>query len=82
MATRTIQTTYYHNKRVVKNTNSATAYNAVPNCIRHMQVNEYQATLAEVYDTENGVLHAVITRSVKGTITIVFKREVQKDIRN
>lgn len=74
---RTIQTTYYFNKMVVKNTASLHANNAVPNCVKHLQTNDYEANVAEVYDSETGELHAVITRRVNGSIVIIFKREVK-----
>ena len=73
-----IKTVYYQNKRVVKITRAAHANSAVPRCVDHMQMNHYDAFTAEVFDELNGVLHAVITRSVKGNIKIVFKRHVEE----
>ena len=82
MNSRNIKTVYYAGStamsNVVKTTSSAYSFNAVPNAIRHLQTNEYEATLCEVYDENNGALHAVIKRSVKGEIHILFKREVKK----
>jgi hypothetical protein len=76
---RSIRTVYYQRNLVVKTTASKFANNAVPNCIRHMQLNEYDATHVEVYDEDSGVLHAVIKRSIKtGDIVILFKREVEE----
>lgn len=77
---RHIKTVYYsgvsHLSNVVKTTASAYAFNAVPNAVRHLQTNQYGATLCEVYDENNGVLHAVMKRNVRGEIHILFKREV------
>jgi hypothetical protein len=75
-----IKTVYYSGvsklSNVVKTTASVYAFNAVPNAVRHLQTNEYGATLCEVYDENNGTLHAVMKRNVKGEIHILFKREV------
>lgn len=75
---RSIRTIYYQGKRIVKITRSRYAFTAVPRCISHMQVNEYSATLAEVFDLTNGDLHAVIRRYMSGEIRIIFKREVKE----
>jgi len=76
-----IKTVYYADSRareIVRINHAGTAYRAVPLVIEHMQTNDYAAMLAECFDMATGELHAVIKRSVDGTITIVFKREVQK----
>lgn len=75
---RPIKTVYYFGSRAVKITRAKHANSAVPRCVDHLQLNHYNATLAEVYDDVNAELHAVVTRSVKGTIKIVFKREVKE----
>ena len=84
MNSRNIKTVYYSGvsklSNVVKTTASTYAFNAVPNCIKHMQTNEYQATLCEVFDESNGQLHAVIKRNVRGEIHILFKREVHAGV--
>lgn len=74
---RTIKTVFYRVREVVKATHSSWANNAVPNAVGHMQVNQYDATHCEVYDTSSGELHAVIKRSITGDIHILFKREVK-----
>jgi hypothetical protein len=79
--TRPIQTVYYEDIRgrhPVKITRSRWALNAVPNCVKRMQLNEYGATLAEVYDTETGELHAVIRHTMDREIKILFQREVKE----
>ena len=73
-----IKTVYYRGKKVVKITRAAHANSAVPRCVSHMQLDHYEAFTAEVFDEASGVLHAVITRSVKGNIKIVFKRHVEE----
>jgi len=74
-----IKTVYYaHNKSVVKINHAGHANSAVPRCVYHMQLNRYEATVAEVFDDASGVLHAVITRSVNGDIKIIFKRTVEE----
>ncbi len=76
---RTIHSVYYIGNKVVRTNASVHANSAVLNCVNHMQLNHYGATHAEVYDTVNGVLHAVIKRSTgSGTITIVYKRDVKE----
>lgn len=73
--TRPIKTRYYRGKHTpVKETSARWANKAVPNAIAHMQVNEYDATSCEVWDDDTGELHAVIKRSIKGNIEIVFHR--------
>ncbi len=73
-----IKTVYFQGKNVVKITKAARANSAVPRCVSHMQLDHYAATVAEVFDELSGTLHAVVTRSVKGNIKIVFKRHVEE----
>lgn len=76
---RTIQTTYMLHKQLVKTTQAVHANTAVTNCVNHMQLNHYGATVAEVFDSQSGVLHAVICRKMDGSgIEIVFKRVVKE----
>ena len=71
---RPIQTVFYsHSEQVIRVNSSATAFNAVPNAIKHMQNNEYEAWSAEVFNNRTGKLHAVIIRHVSGDIEILFK---------
>jgi len=74
---RKITTTFYNRLDVVKVNNAVHANNAVLRCIDHLQINQYDATHAEVFDSESGVLHAVIKRRMNGDIEILFKRDVQ-----
>lgn len=59
----------------IKVTSSSDANRAVANCVMRMQVNEYGATVAEVYDDETGDLHAVVKRWVDGRLNIVYHRD-------
>jgi len=73
--TRTIATEYSFRGNVVKVNRSANPNKAVATCILHMQINQYGATVAEVYDLETGELHAQIKRQTNGNITIAYKRD-------
>lgn len=75
-----IQTIYYIGKKVAKKNRGGTSFRAVPRCVEHMQINKYEATVAEVHDLSSGVLHAVVTRNINGGIQIVFKREVKEGV--
>lgn len=77
---RKIQTVYYFGTEVVKCNMAKYSNTAVLNCVNHMQFNSYEATHAEVYDVEDGVVHAVVKATLvhgKHEITILYKREVQ-----
>lgn len=84
---RVIKTKYWVDWRARKEdtirVNSSTDANrAVAQCIMHMQVGDYGAAVAEVWDSETDVLHAQIKRHANGNITIVYKRDPQKfDVR-
>jgi hypothetical protein len=78
---RPIQTVYYADTRaqqVLKIVRSKWANNAVPNTVKHLQLNAYGAQLAEVSDLRDSALHAVIRHSVAGEIKILFKRDVHE----
>ena len=73
---RVIKTTYYNHKRQpVQNNSSTDANRAVAQCVLHMQINHYGASVAEVYDGQSGELHAVVARSKGGNIAITYKRD-------
>lgn len=77
----TISSVYTLRKKVVKKTRAAHALNAVPNAMRHMEINEYGARVCEIWDTSDGTLYAVITAKLfrgKLHVAIVFHHpEVQ-----
>lgn len=75
---RPIQTVYRRGNKIVRVNMATYANKAVLHCINHMQLNHYGATVAEVYDSTTGEPHAVITHSVVGKISIVFRREVKE----
>lgn len=76
---RPIRTVFYQHKDVVRVNHAKWANNAVPNAVGHMQLNQYDATHCEVFDSASGELHAVIRRKIGGeVIEILFKREVQE----
>ena len=73
-----IKTVYYADRRakeIVRINHAGTAFRAVPLVVEHMQGNDYEAVLAEVFDLSNGDLHAIISRKIDGTLMTVFKRE-------
>lgn len=77
--TRKIQTVYYRGKDIVQVNRAVHVNSASERCFSHMQMNHYEATTAEVFDNESGVLHAVFKRSVTGDeIKTLFKREVKE----
>ncbi len=76
---RPIRTIYYAKSKAVRSNYATYANRAVLHCVDHMQMNHYGARTAEVFDELTGVLHAIVTRSITGTITIVYKREVAED---
>ncbi len=66
-ADRPIRTVFYGNPEatiIVKTNNAKHARKAVLNATDHMQINQYGAFVAEVYDMETSELFAVITRSI------------------
>ena len=74
-----IKTTYWQGKSLVKTTHARSSNSAVSRCVQHMQLDEYGASAAEVFDSRSGVLHAVLTRSPMG-MRIVFKRKPEKGL--
>ncbi len=79
---RNIITVYYDGDNIVKTNRAKYSHTAVLKCVDHMQFNHYDATSAEVYDDDDGVLHAVVVATLvagKAEIRIIFKREIQKE---
>lgn len=82
---RPIQTIFYQGSgkaEVVVRVNRARwANNAVAQAVKHMQINEYDATVCEVFDTRTGTLLAVIRRYVsQNKIEILYKRKDKEDM--
>lgn len=77
-----ILTIYYFGNEVVKRNCAKYSHTAVLACVNNMQFNKYEATHAEVFDSEDGVVHAVVKATLvrgKHEIHILFKREVQEE---
>ena len=72
---RPIKTVYRLAGEQVHVNSSSNPNRAVAQCVAHMQVNHYGATVAEVYDDTSGALHAVVKRHVQGNINIAYKRD-------
>ena len=74
-----IRTVFYRGNEAVKTNHAMWANNAVPNAVRHMQINQYDATHCEVYDSVSGELHAVIKAHIgSNRIEILFKCDVRE----
>jgi hypothetical protein len=73
--TRPVMSVFYRGQAVVKTNHSAHPNNAVVNAIRHMQVNEYDATHVEVYSGDTGKLYAVIRWGIK-EISILYRAKI------
>jgi hypothetical protein len=73
-----IKTTYHDRYEPVRVNRSSNANRAVAQCVYHMQVNHYGATVAEVYDAYTGELHAQVRRYKSGEIKIVYRRDPRK----
>jgi len=69
----TIETTYTFKREIMKVNVCTRVDLAVLNCIKHMQRNDYRASLAEIHDRETGKLYAVITRNMRNQIRILYK---------
>ena len=81
---RSIETSYYrgnsNKKDLVKTNRAVHANSAVLRAVDHMQFNHYEATTAEVFDNDSGVLHAVLRRRMSGDIEILYKRKVKEEV--
>ncbi len=72
----TIRTDYYQGKEIVKTNHARWAPMAVQHVVGHMQLGRYDSSHCEVYDTLNGVLHAVLRMPKGGNeLVIVYKRD-------
>jgi len=71
---RSIVSQYLYGHKEKKVTRAKYASKAVPNAVMHMQMDDYAAMTCQVWDEATGELHAVIKRSVKGSINILFSR--------
>jgi hypothetical protein len=74
-----VRTVFYRGREVVRTIAAGKSLNAVANCTRHMRKNTYEATHAEVYNTANGKLYAVMKRDVHGNLHILFEAPPTKE---
>jgi hypothetical protein len=77
-STRTIVTHYYNGSEIVKTNASSRIERAVPNCIAHMQFKDYDATAAEVFDSQTGRLYVQVKGHPTGDISITFRTPIPK----
>jgi hypothetical protein len=81
---RTVRSVYYgdyNGRKVVKITHGLHPESMVSNCIYHMRRNDYEALLAEVWDDDDGVLHAIVKCRISGElgiIEILYQREIKE----
>lgn len=73
-----VRTVYYRGRDVVKTIAAGKQLNAVKNCVGYMRTNKYEATHAEVYDTDNGKLYGVVKRDVKGNCHVLYEHKPSK----
>ena len=73
---RPIQAIFYKHGKVVKTNNSSHANYGVVNAIKHMQTNQYNAQICEVFNTKTGKLYAVLKWTKVGTALTVLYRAV------
>lgn len=72
---RPVQAVFYKSGKAVRINHSACHNNAVVNAIRHMQINQYNAGLCEVFNSETGKLYAVIKWTKVGTHLAILYRD-------
>jgi hypothetical protein len=78
--TRPVRTIYYNTKHQPVQTNYAKyPLSATERCVRHMSLDDYGASSAEVIDTGDAAqpLHAVLRRTPK-SMEILYKRDPVK----
>lgn len=72
---RVIKGIFYNSKKeVVRRTASVHPRTATLCAVDHLQMDHYRATVAEVFDSHTGTLHAVIAR-VGRKVEIIYKRD-------
>jgi hypothetical protein len=72
---RGIKTEYRFRNTVIKTTRSADHNRAVAKCLEHMQVNQYGATVAEIFDADTETLYAQVARKSDGSIKVHYERD-------
>jgi len=85
---RNLITTYYgpasgkhgKHKEVVKTNRSSRREEALPTAIRHLTLNSYGATVAEVVDDDTAELLLVVTYKMGERLQVVFEQDVTKPV--
>lgn len=76
---RPVQAIFYRGSEIVRTNNSSYPNNAVVNAIRHMQVNQYNADVCEVFNSETGKLYAVVKWTMVGThLAILYRAGIEE----
>ena len=74
---RSVLSIFYRGHEVVRTNHSVHPNNAVVNAIKHMQTNQYDARLVEVFCSVTGALYAVIKWAKAGTeLQIAYKADI------
>ena len=77
-AKRPVQSIFYREDVVVRINHAAKPNNAVIAAIKHMQVNQYDAGLVEVFNSDTGKLYAVVRWADVGkTLQIVYRAKIE-----
>ena len=75
---RPVQAIFYNQNKAIRTNNSLYPNNAVCNALRHMQINQYDASHVEVFNTETGKLYAVIKWTRVGTqLSIIYRADIE-----
>lgn len=77
---RQIKAVFYNGRQAPIRTNSGLHPRTMVLCaVDHLQTDEYSASVCEIYDAGNGVLHAVIKRTPR-KVEIVYKRDPKEHL--
>lgn len=69
-----VKTIYRHGREVVKTNSAGSGFTAVPRAVMHMRANDYEASVVEVFNEQNGKLHAVMKLDVHGHLHVLYQR--------
>jgi hypothetical protein len=74
----TIRCLYYNNsKQLIKTVAARYPRSAILRALDHMQMDDYNARIAEIIDQAIGTLHCVLRRSPM-EVTVVYKKEAEQ----
>jgi hypothetical protein len=74
-----VRTVFYRGRDYIRKIAAGNPINAVGNAVKHMRRNTYEATVAEVYGTDNGKLYAVIQNDVHGNTHILYQAKLRRE---